>query len=359
MTITHNPVVSGLSWTVFSGDRETVFLGLGSHFADTIHGIRNRSGEQWQTLLAKTGSGLFHQRLHQIIASTKRLCPVESFELEIMARGADMPPLDLWTYNLRGDLGRDDTGCSDIALSSDSTLVIGHNEDGAGQLAEDVCLITLRIEGDPDCTVLWYPGFLPANSFVATSMGMVWGMDHVPVALPHTDGAGRHFVARHGQRQHTGAAAREAAASIPCAGGFSFNTGDRDGNEATMIENLAGYIGTHSPSSERGCAWHTNHLRFSDRGAGALLIDPSDQWITESHTRGSCLAAALGPDMDAQGAFDVLRSAGVLNRHAEIYTLATTVADLYNDTVRVQGRSEPWLGRLSAFARGEHSSLEA
>lgn len=359
MTITHNPEVSGLAWTVFSGDRETVFLDLGRHFAETIHDIRNRSGEQWQGLLAKTGSGVFRERLHRIIASTKTLCPVESFELETMARGSGLPPLDLWTYNLRGDLGRDGTGCSDIAVSTGSELVIGHNEDGSGHLAVDVRLITLRIEGDPDCTVLWYPGFLPANSFVATSAGMAWGMDHVPVAVPYLEGAGRHFVARHGQRQHTGAAAREAAAGIPCAGGFSFNTGDRDGNRAAMIENLAGHVGVPGPTVDRGCRWHTNHLRFAQGGADRLHIDPSDQWIAESHTRGASLAAQISPGMNAQGVFSALRSAGVLNRDPEIYTLATTVADLYNDTIHIQGRSRPWAGTLSAFARGEHVPLEA
>lgn len=359
MSITHNPPVSGLDWTVFSGDRETVFLELGAHFSAPIHDIRSRSGQQWQNLLAKTASGLFHERLHSIIESTRRLCPVEAFELDTLARGAGVPATELWTYNLRGDLGRDGTGCSDIGLATGTALVIGHNEDGDGHLAPDIALITLRIDGDPDCTVLWYPGFLPSNSFVATGAGLTWGLDHVPVAIPEQAGAGRHFVARHGQRQHGGSAARRAVSSIPCAGGFSFNIGDRDGGSVTMIENAAGTIGAGAPGTSDHSHWHTNHLRLVPDTARALAIDPEDEWLRESRTRGSVLGSRVGPGLDAAAAFGVLRSEGVLNTEPDIYTLATAVADLANDTIRVQGRTGPWLGSLSAFTRGEHLPLEA
>lgn len=359
MSISHNPPVSGLRWTVFSGDRETVFLELGAHFSAAILDIRSRAGQQWQSLLAKTASGLFRERLHAIIESTRRLCPVESFEMDTMARGAGISELDLWTYNLRGDLGRDGTGCSDIGLATGSSLVIGHNEDGSGQLAPDICLITLRIEGDPDCTVIWYPGFLPANSFVSTGAGLVWGLDHVPVAVPELKGAGRHFVARHGQRQHTGSAARKVVSSIPCAGGFSFNIGDRDDASVTMIENAAGSIDDSVIGKTGHSQWHTNHLRFLDATGVGLAIDPDDQWLSESRTRGAVLGSRVGTELDAATAFEVLRSEGVLNTEPELYTLATTVANLANDRIRVQGRTGPWHGVLSAFTRGEFVEAEA
>lgn len=357
MSISENPQVSGLDWTVFSGDRETVFRELGEHYATTIHEIRSRVGEQWQNLLAKTESGVFNERLHAIIESTRRLCPIEASELEAMARGAGIPALELWTYNLRGDLGRDGTGCSDIGLASGGELVIGHNEDGDGHLAPDVCLITLRIDGDPQCTILWYPGFLPSNSFVATSAGMVWGLDHIPVMRPELEGAGRHFVARLGQRQHTGDAAREAVSIVPCAGGFSFNIGDAPGGSVTMIENAAGSVARSALGTQDHSHWHTNHLRVLPETGEALAIDPADEWILESRTRGAVLGSRVGTSLDAAAAFAVLRSDGVLNTSPDLFTLATCVADLAHDTIAVQGRGEPWLGSLSAFTRGEYSAL--
>ncbi|UJP09118.1 C45 family peptidase [Microbacterium sp. KUDC0406] len=209
MEITHLDPVSGLAWSVFRGGREEVMRALGSEHADAIHAFRDLRGGSWQAQVRRA-DGAAAERFDAVRESTSRLLPVESQELAWIAEGAGVPERELWARNLRGDLGRDGTGCSDLALTTDAGVLMGHNEDGDGELRDEIRLVTLDIEGDPTITAVWYPGMLPSNAFVTTADGLAFGMDHVPVVTADTSGAGRHFVARHAQRQHSGEAARAA-----------------------------------------------------------------------------------------------------------------------------------------------------
>ncbi|QTX05917.1 C45 family autoproteolytic acyltransferase/hydolase [Agromyces archimandritae] len=352
--IHENEPVAGLAWTVFAGDRETVFHELGARFAAEIREARERPGGQWERLVARTDGTAAGERVDAVIAATRRHCPVESAELDAMAAGAGIRTRELWTYNLRGDFGRDGTGCSDLVLGGVDAagrprLVLGHNEDGDGDLAGTVRLVTLRIEGDPDVTAVWYPGFVPANAFVATSAGVVWGMDHLPVVAAELAGAGRHLLARHAQRQPTGAAGLDAVRRIPCAGGFAFNVAGA--GFATTVENAAGVIGEAESAS--GCRWHTNHLRYVGAGAAGLEPGGDDPWLAESRTRGAALATAAGHAASTPEVLSALRSPGVLNRSADIFTFVTAVADLVGDRIALQGEGAAWTGELGAFASGE------
>lgn len=296
-------------------------------------------------------------RIGTIIESTRRRLPVEAQELAWLASGAGLSAFDLWVYNLRGDIGRDGIGCSDAVIASDGNVVMGHNEDGGADLAADVRLITLDIEGDPVVTVIWYPGMLPANSFVTTSAGLSFGMDHVPVVTPKTDGCGRHFVARHAQRQNDGAHARRVLEGIPCVGGFSFDIADANARRADIIENAAGRVRA-VPATERALC-HTNHLRFVDGFSPELRVPDADPWMQESRDRRRHLSAALQqtPENDASSVLGALRAPGVVNRRPGLWTLATTVVDARADTITVQGSGQPWSGRLSAFALGRMESV--
>ncbi|WP_028245732.1 C45 family autoproteolytic acyltransferase/hydolase [Pseudoclavibacter soli] len=351
--------VSGLPWTVIRGAREPVFRALGELHAEQIAGIRARAGQQWSELMTRVQHPLWADRLSRVIERTTHQLPIEAQELSWMAVGAGLPELDLWVYNLRGDLGRDGIGCSDVCLATPHRLLMGHNEDGDAALAGDIRLITLDIDGDPSCTVIWYPGMLPANSFVATSAGLAFGLDHVPVVTPDLDGCGRHFVARHAQRQPDGEAARAAVAGFSCAGGFSFDIADGPGRRADIVENAAGRVrGVCAPPDEVLC--HTNHLRLVDGTEPGLRVADDDEWMLESRARRLALTAAVG-EVGADDAASVraaLRAPGVLNRREDLWTLATAVVDLLADTITVQARGDAWTGSFAAFARGERAQTE-
>ena len=187
-------------------------------------------------------------------------------ELAAFAEGAAVPLDDLALLNFRGDLGlvEGGIGCSDLAWRRDRS-VIAHNEDGAPEDVGRCGLLTLAAQGRPPVTAFWYPGFLPANAFAVTGDGLVWTIDHLPVASPG-DGAGRHFVARALQRSaRTVDAVIDHLKAHPSAGGFAYTIGDRTGR----VVNVEAAAGCHafveagvSGSGSGPLLWHTNHGRY-------------------------------------------------------------------------------------------------
>lgn len=351
VTIERPDPVSGLEWTVLRGDRERVFRALGAEHADLIAAQRSDPESGWSANVRRSRTAAA-DRFAAVVASTKRQLPVESAEVEWIAAGAGVDAAELWAQNLRGDLGRDGTGCSDLSLATGSGVVLGHNEDGDGELRGLIRLVTLDIEGDPTMTVVWYPGMLPANSFVTTSAGLTFGMDHVPVRTANLDGCGRHFVARRAQRQATGDAARAVLTDIACAGGFAFDVADAHAVRVDLIENAAGRVAA-VPFAGGELARHTNHLRIVDGAQPGLAVAADDEWLAESRTRFGALCAASQCTSDAADVLAALRARGVRNDRDEIYTFTTTVIDSAADEIVVQGSGEPWRGRWGAFARGE------
>jgi len=117
-------------------------------------------------------------------------------ELAAFAAGAGVPFDDLALLNLRGDLGLVDGGiaCSDLGWRRERSAV-AHNEDGAPEDVGRCALLTMTGTGRPPVTAFWYPGFVPSNAFALTGDGLIWTVDHLPVAAP-SPGAGRHFVGR-------------------------------------------------------------------------------------------------------------------------------------------------------------------
>lgn len=298
----------------------------------------------------RRADGVAAELLDAVVASTQALLPVESQELAWIAEGAGIPERDMWARNLRGDLGRDGTGCSDVAFVDGTGAVMGHNEDGDGELREEIRLVTLDIDGDPSLTAVWYPGMLPSNAFVTTSAGVTFGMDHVPVVHARSSGAGRHFVARHAQRQATGSDARAVLAEVPCAGGFAFGVADAAGR-VDLIENAAGRVAQAS-----GRYRHTNHLRLLDGSGEAFAVPEDDEWLRESNDRLEALRGS-GTPASAREVLAVLRAPGVLGRSADLWTFVTAVVDTAADEVLLEGSGPLWRGRWSAFARGERVQL--
>ena len=190
--------MAGLAWTVLRGERTDVMRALGRTHAEAIHAQRVAEDGSWSANVRRA-RGVAAARFAAVVAATKSLLPLEADELAAIAEGAEVDAHELWAQNLRGDLGRDGTGCSDVSFVGRGGVVLGHNEDGDGDLRGAIRLVTLRIEGDPDMTALWYPGMLPSNAFVTTAAGLAFGMDHVPVRVANQGGAGRHFVTRHEQ----------------------------------------------------------------------------------------------------------------------------------------------------------------
>lgn len=247
--------LNDLDWIVVSGDRTSVFTELGRHCADRIARLVGASD-----MLAGLRRRAEDSPYFDSISERSRIdCPQQWSELTALAAGAGVDLEDLVLLNLRGDLGTDGTGCTDVAFRSGGDVVIGHNEDGA--IDFDCVMLTLLIDGDPAVSVFWYPGMLPANSFVITANGLAWGCDAVQVVHP-AEAPGRHFVAR---AMQTAGSIDELEAHLrehPSAGGFAYAIGDWRHNAAAHVEAAAGHVSRVDLTDE--LLWHTNHLRQLD-----------------------------------------------------------------------------------------------
>ena len=282
--------LGGLRWIVLRGPDREAFRALGEHVRDEMATLT----EAWPVLprlrrhvRGPQGSA----RLAAVRRATAERFGQEWAELAAFAAGAGVAFDDLALLNLRGDLGLVDggIGCSDLAWRRRRS-VIAHNEDGAPEDVGRCALLTLAADGRPPVTAFWYPGFLPANAFAVTGDGLVWTIDHLPVASPG-DGAGRHFVGRGLQRSaRTLQAAIDYLRTHRSAGGFAYTIGDRAGR-VVSVEAAAGrhaFVEAGSPPGP--LLWHTNHGRYV---TGA---EPSDQGT--SVARGLTLSALAIPEED-------------------------------------------------------------
>ena len=191
--------LGGLRWIVLDGPDREAFGALGEH----VRGELAALAAAWPALprLRRHVSGPpGRDYLAAVCRATEEAFPAEWAELAAFAAGAGVQFDDLVLLNLRGDLGLVDggIGCSDLGWRGERS-VVAHNEDGAPEDVGRCALLTMTGTGRPAVTAFWYPGFVPANAFALTGDGLVWTVDHLPVAAPGP-GAGRHFVGRGLQR---------------------------------------------------------------------------------------------------------------------------------------------------------------
>jgi hypothetical protein len=321
--------LGGLRWIVLAGPEREAFQALGEH-------VRNELAppdQAWPMLPrlrqhVSTPPGRDH--LASVRRATAERHGQEWAELAAFAAGAAVPFEDLALLNLRGDLGWTEgaMGCSDLAWRRDRS-VIAHNEDGGLPDVGRCGLLTLTGNGRPPVTAFWYPGFVPANAFAVTGDGLVWTIDHLPVAVPGL-GAGRHFVGRGLQR-----AARTADQVVsylqehPSAGGFSYMIGDRTGRVVNVEAAASHHAMTEAETVTHPLLWHTNHSRYipgTEPSAGgtsaargrtldALAVpatDPGPAWFLDILTTPPPDGVRSDPAPDGQG----------------LTTLCTFVADL-------------------------------
>ena len=330
--------LGGLRWIVLRGPDLAAFQALGEHMRDEMAALTKNWG-----LVARLREHVKEPPGRDRLASVRRASalhhPEAWAELAAFAEGSAVPFDDLALLNVRGDLGpvTGGIGCSDLAWRRERSL-IGHNEDGAPENVGQCALLTLTLDGLPSVTAFWYPGFLPANAFVVTADGLVWTIDHLPVALPG-DGAARHFVGRGLQTQvRTLDAAVDYLKVHPSAGGFAYTIGDQTGR----IVNVEAVAGHHAAVEPEPLLWHTNHGRYVP---GAEPVPGGT-----SVARGQTLGALPVPEQDPGPSWflSVLADAplpgGVRadpRPRSSATTLCTFIADLTAGQAVIANRGEP------------------
>ena len=290
--------LGGLRWIVLRGPDQEAFRALGEHMRDEMAALIKTWGLVARLREHVSGSP-GRDRLASVRQASTLGFPEPWAELAAFAEGCTVPFDDLALMNFRGDLGlvTGGIGCSDLAWRRECSL-IGHNEDGAPENVGHCALLTLALDGLPTVTGFWYPGFLPANAFTVTADGLVWTIDHLPVALPG-DGAARHFVGRGLQRSaRTLDAAVDYLKTHASAGGFAYTIGDRSGRivsvEAMAGRHAAVEAGPQAagPQAAGPLLWHTNHGRYLPGAEPA----PEGTSVARGQTLSALEAPAKDPD---------------------------------------------------------------
>jgi Acyl-coenzyme A:6-aminopenicillanic acid acyl-transferase len=345
--------LGGLRWIVVRGAAEEAFGCLGAHLREEI-----REAVAGWPLLAQLRRHVARSPGRERLAAVRRASQArfgeEWAELAALAAGAGVAPGDLALLNFRGDLGTVEPpghGCSDLAWRRARSF-LAHNEDDDDFLDGRCVLLTLALAGRPAVTSFWKPGFLPGHTITFAETGLVWAIDHLPVAQPGP-GAGRHLVARGLQR--AAATADEALAYLrghPSAGGFAYLIGDRAGR-VLMVESAAGQCALREAGDDGPLVWHTNH--------GRDVSGAEDGPRGTSRKRGDLLSSLAVPagEPDAAWFLRVLAApppAGVRADPAagdRTVTLCTFVTDLTGGEVTVLPRGEAAVTvSLAALAAG-------
>jgi hypothetical protein len=321
--------LGSLRWIVLRGPDLEAFRALGEHMRDDMAAITGA----WPLLgrlRAHVSGPPGSDRLRAVRQASMLRFPEAWAELAAFAEGATVPFDDLALMNFRGDLGTvtGGIGCSDLAWRRKRS-VIGHNEDGAAENVGQCALLTLALDGLPTVTAYWYPGFLPTNAFSVTADGLVWTIDHLPVAEPGT-GAGRHFVGRALQRSATTVdQVIDLLRTHPSAGGFAYTIGGRTGRIVSVEAAAGRHAAVEVDPESSPLMWHTNHGRYIP----GCEASPSGS----SGARGEILDALAVPAEDPEPAwfFRILAGASLPEgvradpapgRNAT--TLCTFIADL-------------------------------
>ncbi|MFQ5968307.1 MAG: C45 family autoproteolytic acyltransferase/hydrolase [Acidimicrobiia bacterium] len=240
-----------LAWLTLRGPRRQVFRHLGETFGDVITAFLAGASERKRATRMRKSP-----HLATVLETTRRMFPGPVSELEAMAEGADVPANELLWLNIRGDLGYENNGCSDLGLRSQTRLLLVHNEDADPVHEGDCPLLTLHIDGDLPVTTYWYPGMMATMTFWLNGSGIACGIDHIPVANPGA-GVGRQFLARRLAGATSLAEFVDWAGQVPVAGGYTYMVGSAQERQLLTVE--VGPSGISAGAVAHRYA-HTNHF---------------------------------------------------------------------------------------------------
>lgn len=359
--------LAGLRWLRVAGPRDQVFRALGEAAGDDIRALTSDLPEVEALVKLRARGGLASAVLDALLERNRTCHPHEFAEIVDLAAGAGVPAERLLLLNVRGDVGcTDDLGCSTLLWSGGGSF-LAHNEDGDPAARDRFTFLTLHVDDEVSRTIQWYPGLLPANTFVVNAHGLAWGIDHLAVHRPAA-APGRQFVSRALQGAASVTEAVDYLTHHPTAGGYAYNFADVNNRRLLAVEAAAGRIEVRSVAAEDGLVWHTNHFRYlhpsgSDHPEGPSAEIPEVRTRrVETMRRGTVLEALAPPPREATGQWflqtlaDTAVPDGVFRNAVDgdpLMTHCTSVVDVERAEITLATReSAPVTLPLADYATG-------
>lgn len=210
-----------------------------------------RALEQW----------LGSERLKGLEAAARAHFPDHVREIEGIADGAEQPFERIFLWNCRGDLRdlvrSDEDACTSLMLPAEPgrPAVLGHNEDGAPELAGQGFLAHFMPQEGPAFATYCYPGMLPGHAFGWNDAGLVQTINNI---RPHdlTIGVPRHVITRAVLSANSLETVLELLKRTDRASGFHHNLADGSGRMISVEAPASGCV-SHEITAPHA---HANHL---------------------------------------------------------------------------------------------------
>lgn len=156
-----------LGWRRVSGAPHDLGFALGQAGRDAVNRHLTR-----HSLWAEVMSHHHAARVARMAGATQARFPAIWAEIEGLAAGLDMPLMQVFAWNCRGDLlGSVPDGCTTVMLPGENP-VLAHNEDGL-PFFRGACFVAEAAPlGAPGFHAFCYPGSIPGHTFAFNSAGL-------------------------------------------------------------------------------------------------------------------------------------------------------------------------------------------
>jgi len=157
-----------LKWLTISGTAWDVGMRLGEAGKEDVWEYLIKS-DLWKEVISHKNSKVMKQ-LH---TNTKEKFPLVYEEIQGLAIGLDLPFIDVFAWNCRGDVIADtNDGCTTVQVPSVSNC-LAHNEDGFPFFLKKCFIVDIAIPKQPSFISFCYPGSIPGHTFAVNEKGLV------------------------------------------------------------------------------------------------------------------------------------------------------------------------------------------
>jgi predicted choloylglycine hydrolase len=282
------------------GSYYEVGLATGRRFAAEIERTMNQFGPLRHDLLPYLETAEGRAQYRHFLELHQAHFPGYVEEVAGTAEGAVRPFEEVFLGNLWGEFqpavevqGR---RCTDVAVLTADSALLGHNEDGMPFFGEGLYLVHGQVTGGPAFTVLSYPGALFGSAFGFNEAGLCFAINAL---FPKEVGAGlgRCFAARSLLEAESLDDAVRRVTLPGRSSGFGYNLASVRERRVVHVEVAPRSYALHEVE---GGYLHTNHY---------LELGRVEDWVSESSAgrlaRGQAILAAE-PPRDAAGVLRIL-----------------------------------------------------
>lgn len=238
-------------------------------------------------LWAKVNSAGHLAAVSRMAEATRARFPLIWQEIEGLAEGLDLPVMQVFAWNCRGDLlASAPDGCTTVAEAG-QTPMLAHNEDGFPFLRGKCFLAELEPENQPALLTFAYPASIPGHTFAANAAGLVQTVNNIRLTgvFPQIP---RMVLGRAVLAQKTVEDAISLLREGPASGGFHFYLAQAGERAIHSVEFGAGRA---SVALVTGRQAHANHALHLPQNVAQIITQSS---ADRQHRAGALVAADIG-----------------------------------------------------------------